>query len=435
MAEKDKITEELEQEVEKALESIFSAAKKTELKEEEIEGYSLLEPIVEGEEALKKEFEELIGEILTIEWEIIPEITEKAYQKCQKLRAAELDRTNQKLLEFLEKILEEIRSPEKIEALHLDLLKKTGSLLYQYNFEGLAQEKVLHELKELEKTLEKEKEELKLELEVETEEKPLPEISETPQEVLHVEDHPPLSPEVEPIPEPPRPSAPPPKRKEMPEDHLLQQLLRTYERLVAIEALLKQGALKGSRKLLLKAQKEIREILGEKYQEELERREREILAFLEKQEKEKVPALERALWCRTLSRELLIPLEEVAFYGEIQDHWRKSLSEGLFPLKLLKGRGLFSRWFGKIRPKLQGELAQKPEKELEGLTFKTNKLLTTETKLVLLWKEGQGLALLANDYKIIQVDPNIEWLPANPPFLGRALMNGTEIYIFSVTRL
>ena len=423
MEEKEKFTEELEQEVEKALDEILSGAKKRELTEEETESYALLEP-VEEDETLQKELEELIGEILTIEWEIIPEIAEEAYNKCRKLRSSHLDPTTLKLLDFLERVLEEVRSPEKVEARHLELIKKAGDILYRYKFENLPAEEVLEELKVLsqeeevirEETKEEEPE-LELELELEPE-KPSAE-AEPVMEKEKEETPSPISP----------PSAPGFEEK------FFEQLLRTYERIVAVEELLKEGLFKGSRKLLLKARKEIEDFLGENYQEELREREKRIQEFLRQQEKKvvEVPPLEKVLWCQTLSQELFIPLDEVAFTGEIKDYWRRSLSEGIFPLKLLKGGSFWRRWFGKIGPKLQGELAQKSEKELANLVFKTNKPLTSETQLVLLWKEGKGLALLVNEYKIESVDSRMEWLPAEPPFIGKTIKEGSEIFLFSVT--
>ncbi len=151
MEEKEKIDEhELELEVEKALDEIFKGAKKTELKEEEIEGYSLLEPVVEGEEAFKRQLEELVGEILTIEWEIVPEIAGKALEKCRLLQTYKLDPDNQKLIKILEVLLEEIQNPEKVTAQRLELLKKAGDLLYKHNFEAA---EVSSDIKELENAL------------------------------------------------------------------------------------------------------------------------------------------------------------------------------------------------------------------------------------------------------------------------------------------
>ena len=453
MEEKDKEQQELELEleVEKALDEIFKTAKPTELKEEEIEGYSLLEPIIEeGEESFRHLLEELVGEILTIEWEIIPEIAEKAIEKCKKLQQFKLDIPNQRLLKILETILVEVKTPERVTAPKLDLLKKAGDLLYKHNFE---QREVGEEVAELEKALktleeevavpEKEAELPELELELELEEPAREEAPPAPPEVEvpREEEKPPERPLTErPVPEKPIPETPvrasAEPAAEIPD--LTRQFLQEYERWVAVEELARLGRKKALRKLILKAKNECREILlrmDPTLEKVLAQKEEEIRNFIaEKEKRPRLPVIREALWCKTPTRVLIIPLEEVAFAGEILSHWRSSLMEGVFPLKLLKGRGLWARFFGKVAPKLQGPLAEKSERELQKMVFKTNKPLTSEKKLILLWKEEQSLALLAEDFKVISLDPDLEWGPADPPFLGKTLLDNTEAYLFSLNQ-
>ncbi|MBX6422394.1 hypothetical protein [Thermosulfurimonas sp. F29] len=430
--EEKKIDElELEKEVEKALDDIFKGARKTELKEEEIEGYSLLEPVVEGEEAFKRDLEELVGEILTIEWEIIPEIAEKAADKCRRLQQYKLDSDNLKLIRLLENLLTEVRSPEKITAQKLEILKKAGDLLYKHNFENL---EVSSEIADLEKGLkaaEQEEKELELELELETQE-------EVPREEVVPTVSPPSP--VSPPSEEPRISVSPPSSSTRPPEteNLISQLLKDYERLVALDELARLGRRKALRKLLLKAQNELRETLlrvDKKYEALLSKKEEEIRNFVASKESRKtVPEIKEAFWCRTSLRALLIPEDEVAFAGEIEDHWRPHLLEGIFPLRLLKGKGLWNSLFGKVRPKLRGSLSEKEEKELRKMVFKTNKLLTHESKLILLWKDNHSLALLVEDFRLVTLDSNLEWIPAEPPFLAKTRFEDEEVYLFSVTR-
>jgi len=427
--EEKKIDElELEKEVEKALDDIFKDAQKTELKEEEIEGYSLLEPVVEGEEAFKRDLEELVGEILTIEWEIIPEIAEKAAEKCRRLQQYKLDEENLRLIRLLENLLTEVSSPEKVTAQKLEILKKAGDLLYKHNFENL---EVASEVAELEKGLEslepeEKKSELELELELEVPEIPSPKEEPTVSTSLS--------------PSPPREEAPTsPLLSPPPEvEALIKQLLKDYERLVAIDELAKLGRRKALRKLLVKARTELRETLlrvDKNYESLLSKKEEEIRNFISSKEPKKtLPDLKEVLWCRTPTRSLIIPIEEVAFAGDIEEHWRSHLLEGLFPLKLLKGKGLWARLFGKVRPKLRGPLAEKEEKELQNMVFKTNKLLTHENKLVLLWRDNHSLALLVEDFKLVTFDTPPEWTAAEPPFLAKTRLGDEEAYLFSVTR-
>ncbi len=441
MKEKEEI-QELELEVEKALDEIFKGAKKTELREEEIETYTLLEPVAEGEEALKKDLEELVGEILTLEWEIIPEIGEKALQKCQKLKAQPLDSTNRELISLLEIYLKEIRNLDALTPQKLDHLKQLGNIIYAYNFEGKDIKKELAEFKaRVEKEREAEKEaapevtpkveELSLELEepVVKEEPVIPKEPEAPPVLETLEELKP--PEKEPSPLEKRPSP-----GEVPEE-LIRQLLKDYQRMIAIEELLSFNKIKAIRKLLLKSRKEIEETLlpiRPDIKRELEIREREIRKFLRQKEEKLKVDIKEGLLCRTATRTILIPIEEVAFAGDIEEFWKPYLHEGFFPLKLLRGKGFWNRWFGKIKPKLQGELAEKEENELKEIKLKTNKLLTTETKLVIAWKEGKGLAILCQDFKLISVDPQIHWIPEREPMIARALIDDEEVYLFSVTK-
>jgi len=402
MSEKENI-QDLELEVEKALDKIFKEAKKTELKEEEIETYSLLEPVAEGEEALKKDLEELIGEILTLEWEIVPEISEKALKKCQKLKSQSLDATNQELISLLEAYLKEVKHPANLTPEKLDHLKQLGNIIYVYNFEDKNIEKDLKEFK------------AKIEKEVAEQSKP--------EEIIKDFSH----------------------KESLKGEHqtkinlLINQLLKDYQRLVAIEELLDRNKKRAIKKLLTKSKYEIEKTLltlNKDYEKQLREREKEIKEFIRQKEettKIKIEANE-GLLCKTLNKTILIPIDEVAFASDIEDWWRTYLHEGQFPLKLLRGKGFLKQLFGKIKPKLQGELAEKEEQELKKLRIKTNKLLTSEKKLIILWKNGKGLVVLVEDYKLINIDPNTIWRPAKEPFIGKTLIEGGEVFLFSITK-
>ena len=404
MSEKENI-QDLELEVEKALDKIFKEAKKTELKEEEIETYSLLEPVAEGEEGLKKDLEELIGEILTLEWEIVPEISEKALKKCQKLKSQSLDATNQELISLLEAYLKEVKHPANLTPEKLDHLKQLGNIIYVYNFEDKNIEKDLKEFK------------AKIEKEVAEQSKP--------EEIMKDFSH----------------KKSPKGEHQTKINLLINQLLKDYQRLVAIKELLDRNKKRAIKKLLTKSKYEIEKTLltlNKDYEKQLREREKEIKEFIRQKEETtktqiKIEANE-GLLCKTLNKTILIPIDEVAFASDIEDWWRPYLHEGQFPLKLLRGKGFLKQLFGKIKPKLQGELAEKEEQELKKLRIKTNKLLTSEKKLIILWKNGKGLVVLVEDYKLINIDPNTIWRPAKEPFIGKALIEGREVFLFSITK-
>ena len=402
MNEKENL-QKIELEVEKAFDAIFQQAKKIELKEEDVEIYPLLEPISE-EEDLKKDWEELIG-ILTLNWEIVPEISEKVIEKCQEMKKKSLDDTNQELIALLEDYLNKVKILDKLGPEETSCLRQLGKIIYDYNFEG----------KDVKKNLE----ELKNNIKKDTAEQIKKDTIE--QRNKDVE------------------------KKEVWEqkiDFLVSQLLKDYQRLVAIEEFLKRNKRHAINKLIIKGKDEIENILlglDKTYKIRLTEKEKEIREFIRKKDKEeKTEKIEikvkEGLLCKTMNKNILIPIDEVAFASDIKDWWRPYLHQGEFPLKLLKGKGLFNQIFGKIKSKIQGELKQKEERELRKIIIKTNKLLATEKKLVILWKNEKGLVFLTEDYKLINIDTNITWEPQKEPFIGKALIEGEEVFLFSITK-
>ncbi len=404
---------EIELQIEKGFEELTSFAERPVLKEEEVERLRLLEPAEEDPEELLKEF---IVLAMTLERETVIEVSGRLLELYERLKGG-LDPLSNEVLDIMEHYIKDIPHPEVFQE-KINEFKVLADFLYMHRFERAD---ILEKIEKFRVKFEAVKQEEPPVLQLELEEVP----EEPKKEELVLEE-----------------------KKEEEEDEVFRaktalfvsHLLRSYQRLVAMEELMKLERKDAVLELFSRQKEDLLKTLEEVAPEllpQLKEKEEEIRRVVseEVEEREEKEALEldvsEGLLCKTGEKYILIPIDEVAFAGEIEDHWRPYLLKGTFPLRLLKGRGLFSKFFGKVAPKLKGELSHLEEKELVKLEFETNKPLTTESKLVLVWKNGKGLAYLVEDFKLVNLR-DVKWEPEEGPFVAKTTLNEGEVYLLSL---
>ncbi len=207
------------------------------------------------------------------------------------------------------------------------------------------------------------------------------------------------------------------QKPKSPEERLLKELLRQitadYQRFIIFDWLFGQASrLRPWQGICQKSLKEIEELVS-KLPENLRPNLQEIAEKAKKRLKIKKtarapskeapretakltpPPFKEAYFCRLGEEEVVIPAAQVAYVGEFKESWRSQLENG-FPLKLLLGFWVhFS--FVKLKSKLSGELAEKSETELRKLVLPVLQESPTGTTLIILWKDGQGGILIADE--------------------------------------
>ncbi|WP_022854204.1 hypothetical protein [Thermodesulfatator atlanticus] len=223
---------------------------------------------------------------------------------------------------------------------------------------------------------------------------------------------------------------------------LIKQLAYDYQRFVMFDWLFSRSPkTKHWKTICTKALKEIEEVvsmLPKEEQPNLEEIKTKILQKVKKptkqiekthqnkepQETKKELPFKEAYHCICNGVDLLIPAEEVAYFGNFDPKWQSKMN-GQFPLVLLLG---FWRFFSivKLKNKMKGELSLKDEKTLRNLSLPILKKGEEPLFLLVLWKNDKGGVVLAEDASLINIPEEAYYVSKGS---GGSIFIGKKEYI------